>query len=210
MTAHKGFDSAVNLTDVIDDIPDDVDFACRYYSHSAWKNLTAAEALALAAAEIAIVSVWESAGNHADFFSDQQGRADVSDAVELAKNCGQPEGTAIYFAVDTDVTTEQFTSNILPYFRAVSEEIGGKGHVGGYVAGVYGSGYVCQQLLDLKLVKYAWLACAGGWLGTRQFTGWHIKQSLPADPYGFGFQIDPDVSSGDDYGQWTAAAPATV
>ena len=197
MTGHKGFDSAVNLTDVIDDIPDDVDFACRYYSHSAWKNLTAAEAQALAAAEIAIVSVWESAGNHAAFFSDQQGRADVNAAMAMAKACGQPENACIYFAVDTDVTTEQFASNILPYFKAVAEEIGS------YAVGVYGSGYVCQQLLDLKLVKYTWLACAGGWLGSHQFTGWHVKQSLPADPYGFGFQIDPDVSANEDYGSWT-------
>lgn len=201
----KGFDAAREVGSLSARIrAAGLGFVARYYSYNAAKNLTPAEAKALSAAGIAIVSVWEARGDVAASFTAEQGAKDAAEALRLARAIGQPEGSAIYFAVDFDAAPGGVAGGISRYFRSAGAALGGH-----YRVGVYGSGLVCQILHASGLAELIWLACAGGWRGTRGFAGWHIKQGLPADPWGFGFQVDPDEAAAGDFGQWSliAAAP---
>jgi hypothetical protein len=178
-----------------------IDFVCRYYSRNPAKNLSAGEATALGAAGIRLVSVWEAAGDLLASFGPAQGARDAADALKLAAAIGQPPGSAIYFAVDFDATAAEIAHEIGGYFAAIRTALAGR-----YKVGVYGSGLVCATLRDAGQAEYLWLACAGGWAGTSGFTGWHIHQSLPSDPWNLGFEVDPDTAVDGDFGAWSPAA----
>ncbi len=82
----------------------------RYYNHKnsrifPTKCLEPAEAAALDEAGIALATVFEQragAGGHIEDFGTANGTRDGTRAKELAKRLRQPEGSAIYFAVDWD------------------------------------------------------------------------------------------------------------
>ncbi|MBV9811340.1 MAG: DUF1906 domain-containing protein [Acetobacteraceae bacterium] len=170
-----------------------VDFVIRYYSHSAWKNLTASEARLLSNSGIKLVTVWESAGDHISFFTRLQGVDDATSAYNMAVQVGQPAGTPIYFAVDCDPVQNDLNSAVVPYFQGVAAGFSAIGHGNpAYTAGVYGSGLVCGSLARMGLVTHTWLANAMGWQGSRTYKDWDIRQHLPSDPYGLGFKVDPD------------------
>jgi hypothetical protein len=198
----NGFDAAREVGSLAPRLKaNGIEFVCRYYSRNPAKNLSASEAQALAAEGIHLVAVWEAAGDETSAFGAAQGEEDARDALKLAEAIGQPPGSAIYFAVDFDALANQIAELIEPYFTAVNAVIAGK-----YRIGVYGSGLVCTTLREAKLAEYFWLACAGGWQGTRGFAGWHIHQSLPADRYGLGFAVDPDEAVDGDFGAWLPLA----
>lgn len=196
MTAHQGFDSARSLTSLVDQIPDSVDFAARYYSRNTAKNLSPAEAKALCEGDLKIVTVWEGQSS-APLMGGAQGQKDAAAASVEATQCGQPLGSVIYFAVDFDVTLRELRDRVLGYFAAVNAQLAGR-----YRVGAYGSGLTLATLKRSNLITFSWLGAAKGWSGSRGFTGWNIRQGLPADPYEFGFEIDPDESMDDDYGGW--------
>src|ERR1700726_4188735 len=79
-----------------------IDFVCRYYSRNPAKNLSASEAKALGAAGIRIVSVWEGGGDLPAPFAPPQGARAAPDPLNLSGATAQPQGSAIYFAVDFD------------------------------------------------------------------------------------------------------------
>ncbi len=193
-TLKHGFDANVDCTAVLDKaVAAHVDFAVRYYSHTSAKNLSAAEAKAFSGAGIDLVAVWESAGNHAGFFTRSQGVDDATSAHNLAMKIGQPPGTPIYFAVDFDATAAEVSVGVIPYFQGVAAGLTAIGHgTQDYSAGVYGSGFVCGKLFDLGLVTHTWLSMSSGWLGSKTYDKWKIRQHLEADPFGFGFKVDPD------------------
>lgn len=202
----KGFDAAREVGSLVSRIrAAGLNFVARYYSYNQAKNLTPAEANALSAAGLKIVTVFESRGDRYENFNADQGARDAVAALRLAEQCGQPVGSAIYFAVDFDASPDQIDVGVHSYFQSVNQTINGR-----FKIGVYGSGLVCSELLRANLAAYSWLACAGGWRGTRGFSGWHIKQGLPSDPWHFGFSVDPDEGIAGDFGQWAVAAAVPV
>ncbi len=174
----------------------------RYYSHNPRKNLTLAEAVAIAAVGLRVVSVWESRGDQISSFSNPQGVLDGVDALRQAAACGQPVGTPIYFAVDFDAASQEM-DQIGAYFAGAKFGLGGR-----YLTGVYGSGLVCQTLLNGGEATRAWLGGAMGWRGSRDFLAgnrWQIRQHPPiTGPTGVPFQIDPNEVQGSvGFGSWT-------
>jgi hypothetical protein len=155
-------------------------FVCRYYSRTTkqpQKVLTRDEALALTAADVQIVAVYEDAPLNPAYFSRQRGRADAVGAVDLARAVGQPAGSALYFAVDYDATADATTGAITEYFRGVQEGLASR--AASYVIGVYGSGRVCARIKDdLGLAALAWLAESTGWAGSSTYTTWDIRQAV--------------------------------
>lgn len=158
--------------------------AIRYYSeHYPSKALTKAETETLCLADFDLMAVYQDVNNHIRYFSDGYGYAQGRHAYSYGHNVvKQPAGSAIYFAVDVDATSGQINDVITAYFsgirRAFDELSGGQPD---YAIGVYGSGLVCQRLLDAKLVEFAWLAGAKGWQGYQAFDqsgGWAVKQIL--------------------------------
>jgi hypothetical protein len=205
MSVLKGFDTTANLTDRAVELKQTLgyDFVLRYYSHNSAKNLAPAEARALAAAQLQIGVVWESAGTHASFFSREQGLADGAAAFQMASaTIGQPRDSAIYFAVDYDATQADLDGPVSAYFGGVRDAFAQAATDGQpYLVGVYGSGLACSCLLEAGLAKFGWLSQSTGFTGSGNFKAqglYNLLQDMPltitfAD--GSKMQIDPDVSN---------------
>lgn len=190
----KGFDTTEDLSSRGQQILDSgYAWVGRYYysgiSHSKTK-LSRAEALHLSGMGIFLVAVFENAGDHAGYFSAEQGDKDGQNAFWYADNTiRQPLGTPIYFAVDFDASEHDLQSHIIPYFRELW-----KGIQGDFKIGVYGSGFVCRRLASLGLVSYTWLAQSKGWAESREKRDYNIVQHDTITWHGI--EIDPGDSNG--------------
>lgn len=195
-TLHRGIDTTENCAPHIAALKaDGFSFVCRYSSFSAWKNMTRAEALALSKADIHIVAVWETAGDHASFFTHVQGLQDGAAAHAFARHIGQPVPSPIYFAVDADLPGP---GGVEAYFRGVRESLSAHGNIGKtvYNVGVYGSGAVCKHLSEIGLVSFTWLAQSYGWSHSREYKDsgdWNILQLQSTTVSGM--SVDTDIAA---------------
>lgn len=73
-------------------------------------------------------------------FSVDNGHRHAIQAQAVAERLGIPP-TIIYFAVDYDATDPEVTSAILPYFKAITQSLGG-----GYRVGIYASRNICTRI----------------------------------------------------------------
>ena len=185
-----------------------VGFVCRYL-----KNLTRAEALAFAAAQIKVVAIWETEGE-ATLEGAGRGAQDAAAAVAAMKVLGVPEGqgAAVYSAMDFDAQDQQIAGPISDYFAAWSAGLGAA-----YVPGAYGNGAALRSLLDQGRVARAWLWGVDGSNGTPAFLAsndWHLHQRAPQGPahslnsLGLPLEYDPDFAQQDDFGGFLLAEPA--
>jgi hypothetical protein len=181
------------------------DFAMRYYSNNAAKNLSLGEARALSAAGLRIGVVWETSGTHAGFFSRAQGLADGAQAWRMAReSIGQPFGSAIYFAVDYDPTQADLDGVISNYFTGVHAAlyVANEGQPS-YQVGVYGSGLCCATLMERGMASLSWLSHSTAFAGSRQYAEqkrYDLIQMLPVRVPGEGgtmLSIDPDATHPD-------------
>jgi uncharacterized protein (TIGR02594 family) len=142
----------------------------RYYNHRNGPNhpskcLTPRELSELHTAGLSVAIVFEQRGGAEGNIGDltaQTGARDATRALALAATMAQPNGSAIYFAVDWDYDRENQLAQIDAYFSAVRGTIGNA-----YLIGVYGSGAVGKRLASAGLVDHVWLA-ASGWTGTQE------------------------------------------
>jgi hypothetical protein len=177
-------------------------FIARYYRNptSHWPSLSASEARLISSLGLNIVVVWEGASNKASYFSHLAGVNDSTSAYHQAHTIGQPVGSAIYFAVDYDASGPDIVGPVGAYFRGVAAGFAAAGgSTPDYRPGVYGSGAVCQGLVQAGLVDYTWLAMSTGWAGYRDFTTWNIKQGKALSA--LSFDHDSDQATGD-YGSF--------
>lgn len=152
----KGFDTATRLT--LDKArafaSQGVVFVGRYLDAStSWKALSAAEARDISEAGLYMVSFYERYHNRAREGAGA-GQTDGRQALVHARQVGQPEGSAIYAAVDYDAQPADY-DRIEAYMRAFDAEIEG------YELGIYGSYAVCKAMYERgvsrKLMQtYAW------------------------------------------------------
>lgn len=184
----KGISTACRVTSKVDCLcKANIEFVFRYYSRTtqiAGKRITKAEARALNVAGIQIGVFYQDRARQDVDFAVDRGRQDGESAVKYAKALGQPEDTAIYFAVDTDFGPIKVENLIIPYFAAVNEGMlnAATGN-NPYKIGVYGSGLVISKVkAHWEFVRYGCLAEAPGWHGTAGFAGWTVKQILDNTP----------------------------
>jgi hypothetical protein len=184
----------------------------RYYrvnTHPEWA-ITRDEALELSKAKIKIFMVFEEQGFAAKFsLTKKQGKDDGSSALAQANAIGQPQGSAIYFAVEglPDGYTSADLPGIRDYFAGVKSSIGAK-----YQLGVYGDGVVCKTLLDEGICKYTWLAAAStSFEGTPEFYAsgrWNLSQNtLDLEEGWDGLSIDINEAKAD-FGGFLVPIPA--
>lgn len=165
-----------------------VTFVCRYLSHDPTKNLTKAEALRYAKADIDSVLVWETTAERAKS-NRAVGVNDAREAQRQARICGMPTGRPIYFAVDFEGTLGE----VRDYFTGVESVLGRAG------TGCYGSYTVIAGLFDAGLIGFGWQTYAwsnGLWdhrAQLQQYSNGHILA---------GVGIDYDRSVHVDFGQW--------
>ncbi|MGF1446978.1 MAG: glycoside hydrolase domain-containing protein [Pikeienuella sp.] len=188
----------------------------RYYNHRnssrlPSKRLERAEAEALSAAGLSLAVVFQQRGGAGGHLSDLDATAGARDgarALDCAARVGQPEGSAIYFAVDHDFLARE-RAEIRLYFAALRRVLANR-----YRLGVYGSGALGAELLECELADYVWLAGARGWSGTRQMLaegGWALFQSaLHLNWNGISYDANIVGASGE-FGAFTplGCAPAT-
>ena len=146
----------------------------RYYnnnntsSHPS-KCLTQPELNALHDAGLSVAVVFEQRGGATGDITDltkETGARDARRALDLATGLEQPEGSAIYFAVDFDFINSSDLQQITDYFGEVRRVLSNK-----YLVGVYGSGKVGQLLkpeTGPHLVDHIWLSASTGFAGTEQ------------------------------------------
>ncbi|MFC5547708.1 DUF1906 domain-containing protein [Massilia aerilata] len=203
MTALRGLDTAIELTRHAGALRSQgYDFAMRYYSNNAAKNLSLGEARALSQAGLQMGVVWETTGTHAGYFTRAQGLADGAQAFRMAfEAIGQPFGSAIYFAVDYDPTQADLDGGISNYFTGVHAAlyVANEG-APSYRVGVYGSGLCCGALLEREMAALSWLSQSSGFAGSRRYAEqklYDIIQMLPArivGADGIVLSIDPDAT----------------
>ncbi|MEO7494088.1 MAG: DUF1906 domain-containing protein [Massilia sp.] len=199
----KGLDTTVELTRYAKTLREThgFDFAVRYYSHSAWKNLSLGEARALSAAGLQIGVVWETAGIKASFFNRAQGLADASAALLMASQMGQPAGSAIYFAVDYNATQADLDGPISNYFTGVNAALQVSSGAA-YDIGIYGSGLACASVIGAGQASLGWLSQSTSFAGTKEYAdagSYNLIQGMPQRVVvddGFELSIDPDFSNG--------------
>lgn len=191
----KGIDAASDVTHALPSLKaHGIEFIARYMSYNTAKNLSPSEAQAISDAGLAIVSVFEARGDVYLNFTAAQGQRDAAQALNLARSCGQPEGTGIYFAVDFDAAPGHVDGGIVNYFDAVRTGLTGK-----YRLGAYGSGYVIGTLRKRGMIALQWLAQSRGWRGTVGFHGADITQGPPSTIAGISLDTDEAVA---ECGQW--------
>lgn len=184
----------------------------RYFNHNnsnklPEKRIGASEAQAIADAELTLCTVFQQrggAGGAIQDFGAEQGRRDAKRAMQLAQSIKQPQGAAIYFAVDHDFFRSSELAAIGDHFAAIKNEVGGAFRIG-----VYGSGTVARTILDAGNAELVWLAAAKGWSGTRDMlktSDWALFQIWP--PIGTPLDHDGNTVSAawPDFGQFTPGA----
>jgi hypothetical protein len=203
----KGFDTTQDITSHAAAIKaGNYDFVARYLSQSHWKVINTQEAAAISAAGLGLVLVYEDAPTASDYFSFGRGQADGTRASQQAVLIGAPTGTVLYFAVDYDASSSDISGPITQYFNGVAGALKSftAANSTGYTTGVYGSGATCSSITAAGLAKCGWLAQSSGWSGHDTYTGWSIRQGMPAIIAGL--SVDPDDAIGD-YGAILAARP---
>lgn len=188
-----------------------VDTVIRYYNHRnsarlPSKCLTSGEVQALSEAGLALAVVFQqgggAGGDIAELTSDT-GTRDANRALELATTLEQPNGSAIYFAVDHDYVRSADLLSIEQYFGAARRVLEGK-----YLVGCYGSGTVAGRVKNLGLVEHIWLSGSKAWSGTTAMLAtdrWSLFQKdLNVAFPGAGFFCDGNIQNPafPDFGQF--------
>lgn len=168
-----------------------VKFVARYLSNDTSKDLSRAEATAANAAGIWCVVVWESSAGRA-LSGKTAGASDASTALGKARALGMPDDRPIYFAVDFDANSGQY-STIKSYFDGAASVLG-RDRVGMYAG--YGP---IKWAFDNGIISWGWQTYA--WSGGKWDTRAHIQQYKNGVSLG-GASVDYDRATQDDYGQW--------
>lgn len=186
--------TAINASTIKTLVDGGYTFVCRYIKGS--YAITASEKKIITDAGLYVVSIWEK-GNptNVDYFTASQGTSDAEDAIEAAKDLGQPEDTPIYFAVDYDASDSDVRGAITKYLQAIKAVFADQGYP--YQLGLYGSGAVLSFFQNT--FTYTWLAGSTGWRGSKDFTNYAMKQYDNDTTIGSGsgkITIDKDESNG--------------
>ncbi len=202
----RGIDMALDSRDVAQELKGSgLHFVARYYRSplSRLPPLSADEARMVSSNGMKLVAIWQYQSNRPEHFSYERGFADAITAYQQARTVGQPNGTAIYFAVDYNAPDRDIAGAVQQYFRGVHAGLAAAG--GGsppYKVGVYGSGAVCLYLKRMQLAEYTWLSASTAWYGSQDYGAWNIKQGRRTTLLSFDHDINETQG---DYGGFTVS-----
>jgi Rv2525c-like, glycoside hydrolase-like domain len=170
-------------------------FAVRYVgTPGSGKNLTKAEAQALQAAGLDLVSNYE-AGNAGWMHGGRTvGVAAAKAAHADAVACGMPPDRPIYFSADWNATLDEYKTQIRPCLQGAADVLGGPGRVG-----VYGSVYVVTWAMQDNVADWGWGTYAwsfGQWPPHGQLRQYKNGVALA------GGIVDLCLAVTADFGQW--------
>lgn len=181
------------------------------YNGGISKAITREEANLIFNAGLNFFPIYQTSARSEAYFTPAQGTEDAKAAIEAAANLGIPSNTIIYFAVDFDAMDYQITSNILPYFRKVSEVM--KSSI--YQTGIYGTRNACIRAAEAGYTVSSFVGDMStgfsGNLGYSMPDNWAFDQFYTTSiGSGAGYlEIDKDGFSGRDYGVSKLNLPKT-
>jgi Domain of unknown function (DUF1906)/Uncharacterized protein conserved in bacteria (DUF2272) len=150
----------------------------RYYaSTQRAKTLSADEAKVISADGFNMLPVFQDRNRETEDFGAALGKSNARSALEFARDIGQPRGSSILFAVDTDFGETEVRDYVVPYFESIRREIGSN-----FKIGAYGSGLVLQTLIDEDLIDIPWISMSRAFHGTKDFfysNSWALRQVPP-------------------------------
>ena len=116
------------------------------------KNLTLEELNIIFNVGLKVFPIYQTSGNHAEYFNKSKGKIDAISAITAALKLGFKENTIIYFSVDFDVLPQDISNNIVPHFNSINEVFNSEiQNPKNYRIGVYSPRDVCTQLYNLGL-----------------------------------------------------------
>ena len=179
-----------------------VDTVLRYYSDTNnaglnCKNVTRRERDLLHDHGLALAIVYQHEGRAKNRYTGARASKDAAFCLQRARAIGQPEGSTIYFGVDSDaaLNTDQ---GVLDYFKGINRAFGGRFRVG-----IYAAGARCELIRRAGLADAYWVPEAPAWAGTRDFMNsgqWtvfqnktNINKSWLTSDLGQTLHIDTDI-----------------
>lgn len=181
------------------------------YNGGISKAITRSEAQIIFDAGLNFFPIYQTSARSAAYFSEAQGIEDAKAAIEAATKLGVPKNTIIYFAVDFDAMDYQITSNILPYFKRVSEVM----NRSIYRTGIYGTRNACIRAANAGYTVSSFVGDMStgfsGNLGYSMPANWAFDQFYTTSiGSGSGYlEIDKNGFSGRDYGVSKLDPPKT-
>ncbi len=178
----------------------------RYYAAKGSKRLTKAEAQSVCDAGLRLFTVYEDSGDPE--LTVARGVRDAGLALAQARAIGQPEGTAIYFAMEhlPSGYSKLHVPGIKLYFEGIKQTF-----AGAYQVGCYSNGTTLAALLDEGLIDYAWVSASTSFEGSKDFlktNRWHLAQRKVDQNWG-GVSTDTNDSRGE-FGSWALPARDSV
>lgn len=124
-----------------------------------------------------VAMVFQHNSNSLATFTPARGKADALRSIELAKQWGQPKGSAIYFGADSDFWTADHQARVKSYATPFCGEV----KLAGFKCGVYGNGRTNLALAADGLTQYQWASMSTGHADYKKFIDsgkWNLKQGL--------------------------------
>lgn len=174
----------------------------RYYASSKRsKTITSSEVKALCRDGFNFLPVYQDNARRTSDFGKSKGRDSADNAFEFADYTGQPEGSTILFAVDTDFSPSQIDGYVLPYFEGIHDKMGSTFRIG-----CYGSGLALSKLMKENLIEVPWISMSRGFRGTKDFfykEDWAMRQIPPPKKRGkFHYDMNYMKWSPEKIGAW--------
>lgn len=181
----------------------------RYLSGTAYGNVSKAlskEELQIAFdAGLRVFPIQQGSATKVSYFTEAQAILDVDNAYKYANSLCIPAGTVIYFAVDCDPLDTEITSNIIPYFKKVFENMRDEKN-SKFRIGIYGTRNVCTRVSDKGYAVRSFVSDMStgfsGNLGFRIPNNWAFDQftTVTVGQDSGKIEIDKDGFSGLDSG----------
>lgn len=160
----------------------------RYLTGGDFKEIRPGELERILSYGLKYFPIFQENGRDLAEFTYARGAAHAKAAREAAIEKGVPP-TIIYFAVDLDVMDYQVDSNILPYFRGVSEHMGPM-----FKVGIYASRNVCTRVSNAGYAVSSFVSdMSTGYSGNLGFSipaNWNYDQFHEITGYGGSWDLD--------------------
>ncbi|MFK7754824.1 MAG: glycoside hydrolase domain-containing protein [Sedimentitalea sp.] len=156
-----------------------VDTVLRYYSDTNnanlnCKNVTTRERDLLHDHGLALAIVYQHEGRAKNRYTGARAVQDAQFCLDRARKIRQPQGSTIYFGVDSDaaLNTDQ---GVIDYFTQINRAFQGR-----FQVGIYAAGARCELIRRRDLADAFWVPEAPAWAGTRAFMNsgqWSVFQN---------------------------------
>lgn len=196
-------------------------FVCRYYtdcsnSSQLWKLLSKAEAQMISNADLDIIAVYESRDGLSKIYSKETGKKDCINAINCAKEIGQPTNTTIYFAINSrfledpafnycnTLLNNKYNINIIfNYFTGINEQMKLYKKITGcegWNLGVYGNYEIIEYMFNKCEILHYWQTLS--WSHQKISEKSHFLQNiLNTNECGI-IPVDIDLAYNSDLGQF--------